>query len=95
MKLKLFYLPGCPHCQLALKCIDQLRAENSRYSDIEIEMIDEGRHRALANTYDYWLVPCFYLDQDKLHEGHAEKEDVRRVFDKAIAGAQEKERPAI
>ncbi|HOG00584.1 MAG: hypothetical protein BWY35_02120 [Firmicutes bacterium ADurb.Bin248] len=93
MKLKLFYLPSCPHCQLALRCIDQLRAENPRYGDVEIDMIDEGRQRALANSYDYWYVPCFYLDKDKLHEGHAEKEDVRRVFDKAVgeAGAKERE----
>lgn len=85
MKLKLFYLPGCPHCKLALKYMDQLRAENPAFKDIEIEMIDESRERALANSYDYWYVPCFYVEKSKLHEGHAELADIRRVFEQ-VAG---------
>lgn len=85
MKLKLFYLPGCPHCKLAMQFIEQLRTENARFANIEIEMIDESREKALADRYDYWYVPCFYLGNSKLHEGHAEKEDIRKVFEKAIS----------
>ncbi len=95
MKLKLFYLPGCPHCKLALRYIDQLRAENPHYSAIDIELIDEGRERVLARSHDYWYVPCFYLDKDKLHEGHAEKEDIRKVFERVIGEEKGRERPAI
>ncbi len=84
MKLKLFYLPGCPHCRQALNHLDQLKKENPKYSDIEIEMIDESTEKALASSYDYWYVPCFYMEKSKLHEGHAEKEDVRKVLEKAI-----------
>jgi len=84
MKLTLFYLPSCPHCRLALKFIEELKHEDAKYADIEIERIDESEQKALADSYDYYYVPCFYLGRDKLHEGHAEKSDVRRVFDKAL-----------
>lgn len=85
MKLKLFYLPRCPHCKLAMQFIEQLRKEDARFANIEIEMIDESREKALADSYDYWYVPCFYLGNSKLHEGHTEKEDIRKVFEKAIS----------
>ena len=51
---------------------------------VEIEEIDETRQRALADSYDYYYVPCFYLGREKLHEGHAEREDIRRVLDAAV-----------
>lgn len=85
-KLKLFYLPGCPHCILARKYIDQLCAEDPRYCNIDIELVDESRERAEAGKYDYWYVPCFYMEKEKLHEGHAEKEDVRKVFEACLNG---------
>ncbi len=84
MKLTLFYLPYCPHCRLALRFIDELRAKDKRYASVEVEMIDESREKALADSYDYWYVPCFYLGREKLHEGHAEPDDVKRVFDRAL-----------
>lgn len=88
MKLTMFYLPLCPHCLLAAKYLEQLKAEEPRFADIEVEKIDESKEHALADSYDYWYVPCFYLGGEKLHEGHAEKDDVRRVLEAALA-AQE------
>lgn len=83
-KLTYFYLPSCPHCRIAARCIDDLCKEDSRYKDVEIERIDESAQKALAAKYDYWYVPCFYLGQEKLHEGHAEKEDVKAVLERAL-----------
>lgn len=83
-KLTYFYLPSCPHCRIADRCLEELRAGDSRYADVEIERIDESAHKALAAKYDYWFVPCFYLGQEKLHEGHAEKPDVKAVLDRAL-----------
>lgn len=85
-ELTLFYLPHCPHCRLALKCVDELKAEDARYRDVQIRMIDESREKALANQYDYYLVPTFYLKEEKLFEGHMEKIDVQRVLDRALEG---------
>ncbi|MEG2007318.1 MAG: glutaredoxin domain-containing protein [Oscillospiraceae bacterium] len=86
MKLTLFYLPACPHCKLAFKFLDELRASDARYAAIEIEKVDESSEVERAYSYDYWYVPCFYLGDEKLHEGHAELSDVKRVLDRAASG---------
>ncbi len=83
-KLTYFYLPNCPHCKLATRFLAELSAEDSRYAGVEIERIDESKQKPLAAKYDYWFVPCFYLGENKLHEGHAEKADVRAVLDRAL-----------
>jgi len=83
-KLTYFYLPSCPHCRLASRSIEELCAEDSRYKDVEIERIDESAEKALAAKYDYWYVPCFYMGDQKIHEGHAEKADVKAVLDRAL-----------
>ncbi len=83
-KITMFYFPSCPYCQKALKAADQLRAENPAYGALEIEMIDEKRNPEIADRYDYYYVPTYYVDGKKLHEGAAEKEDVRAVFDAAL-----------
>ena len=80
-ELTYFYMPGCPHCALATRLLEELRREDARYAEIEVLGIDETKEKALADSYDYWYVPCFYAGKKKLHEGHAEKEDVRRALD--------------
>lgn len=82
--LKLFYLAYCPYCRRALKYIDELKSSDAKYDNISIEMIEESQNRALANRYDYYLVPCFYVDEKKVHEGVADKEDIKNVFDLVI-----------
>ena len=85
-ELTMFYLPDCPHCRLALKLMDALKAEDPRYAAVSVRKIDERANKALADAYDYWYVPCFFLDGKKLFEGHMEKDDVRAVFDAATSG---------
>lgn len=85
-KLTYFYLPNCPHCRLATRCLEELCAEYPRYAEVEIQRVDESAEKALAAKYDYWFVPCFYMGEQKLHEGHAEKEDVKAVLDRALKG---------
>ena len=87
MKLTMLYMPGCPHCALAFRYLDELRGEDPRYAAVEIETVDETVQRARANAMDYWYVPTFFLGRRKLHEGHMEREDVRRVLE-AAAGAE-------
>lgn len=84
MKITMFYMPGCGHCDLAFRFLDELRESDPRYKDVEIEAIDETVHRALSDSYDYYYVPSFFLGREKLHEGHAEREDIRRVLDAAV-----------
>lgn len=82
--LTLFYLPHCPHCKLALRCLEELKTEDPRYQAVAIDMIDESKQKALANSYDYYYVPCFFLGKTKLFEGHMEKDDVKAVLDEAL-----------
>jgi glutaredoxin len=81
--LTLFYLKFCPYCNEAKKYIEELMQEE-KYKNIEINWINEGQEAAIANQYDYYLVPTFYLGQTKLHEGIMTREDVRKVFEIAL-----------
>ncbi len=57
--------------------------EHPEYKQIPLEIIDEGVERARANRYDYYLVPTFYLDDDKVHEGIITYERVSEIFQEA------------
>lgn len=82
-KLEMFYLPTCSHCQLAFRYIEELK-EQPEYKDIEIITHNESVEDELANARDYWFVPCFYLDDVKVAEGHMEKDDIEKVFEMAL-----------
>lgn len=82
-KITYFYLPSCPHCKRADTYIEQLK-EKLEYQDIEIERIDERASADIAEKYDYWYVPTFYVGEEKIHEGTAGLEDIRKVFEAAL-----------
>jgi len=83
-KLTLFILETCPYCIRARKYLNELQLDNPAYQAIEIETIDERKQRSLANSYDYYLVPTFYLGKTKLFEGIMTKEEVKKVLDQAL-----------
>lgn len=85
-KITMFMMAECPYCQKALKWMDELFAENPEYKSLEIEKIDEKIHPDLAEKYDYYYVPTFYVGGEKLHEGAATLEKIRSVFDAAMKG---------
>ena len=68
-KVKAFYLENCPHCRRAFKMIEELKTKNPKYSEVDIEYIDESVHVQIANAHDYYFVPTFYVDGIKVHEG--------------------------
>lgn len=76
----LFVLKGCPHCKQALRYQQELLDEHPAWREIPLSIVDEREDRALAASHDYYLVPAYYVDGEKLHEGHAEQEDVARVL---------------
>ncbi len=84
-KITMFMFPSCPHCRLALKCVDELRAARPEYAAVPFETIDERERPEVAEKYDYYYVPTFYVGEEKLHEGHAEMADVEKVFRAALA----------
>ena len=83
--LLFFMLPVCPHCKNAMRWMEELRAENSAYADIPVVTVNEREQPQLAKQHDYNLVPTYYLDKEKLHEGVASKEKIQVVFDRYLA----------
>lgn len=83
-KVKLFIMESCPYCKQARGYLSELQ-NDERYRDIEIEMIDERVHPEIADTYDYYYVPTFYIDEVKVSEGAVTKDKVKEVLDKAIS----------
>ena len=83
-KLMIFYQERCPFCKRAFAYIEELKKENSEYNKIAIETIEETEQPEYADTFDYYYVPTFYIDNKKIHEGGIKKEEVKEIFDKAL-----------
>ena len=79
----MFTMADCPYCQKAHRFMEEIMEETPKYKDIPIKVIDETLEPDIAETYDYYFVPTYYVDEEKVHEGAASKEDVHRVFEKA------------
>lgn len=84
-KITMFVMRGCPHCRRAFALLDELKAENETYRKLDIDVVDESAQPDLAAQYDYYYVPTFYVDGEKLHEGVPSREKVETVL-RAAAG---------
>ena len=67
-KLTVFYLTHCPYCRKAKEALRELTEQVPGYSDVEIEWIEESEHPEIADRYDYYRVPSFFLGEEKLYE---------------------------
>ena len=74
----------CPYCKMADRLIEELQAENPAYRNLTIRRVDENREPAYADTLDYYYVPTFYADGEKLMEGVPSKDKIRAVLDRAL-----------
>ena len=79
-----FYLDGCPYCRAADRMLEELRAENPEFAKIPIQKIEERENSALADQYDYYYVPCLWIENRKLHEGVPNKEQLYAVLEHAL-----------
>ncbi|MEI3074672.1 MAG: thioredoxin family protein [Phocaeicola vulgatus] len=82
--VKLFYQERCPFCKKALRYIEELKAEYPEFQPIEIEMIEETQHPDIADQYDYYYVPTFYVDGVKVHEAGIFKNEMEALLRKVI-----------
>ena len=82
--VKLFYLRNCPFCKKALRYIDELKAKYPELQAVEIEMIEESEQADVANKYDYYYVPTFYIDGVKVHEGGIYPDEMEPLLRKAL-----------
>lgn len=76
----MFILSGCPHCRYALEAQQALLEARSEWREIPLRIVDESKERALADAHDYYYVPTWYVGGEKVFEGHAEPEDVERIW---------------
>lgn len=83
-KLTYFKLASCPYCRECDRFLEALKAEHPAYKDIEIEVIDEGKHPDIAEKYDYYYVPTFFMGDKKLHEGASTMAKIKAVLDAAL-----------
>ena len=80
-------LEDCPLLQRALGYMEELKAEECpEYRDIPVQIADENKEKKLADSLDYYYVPTYYVDGIKVHEGAADKQQVKAVLDKALMG---------
>ena len=67
-RITLFYLETCPYCVKARRALEELRAEDPAFRDVEIDWVEESRQRRLADAYDYYYVPALFDGDRKLYE---------------------------
>ncbi len=83
-KVQLFYLRNCPFCKRALQYIEEAKIKSPELAAIEIEQIEESEEAERAAQYDYYYVPTFYIDGEKVHEGGIYPNEVEPLLRKAL-----------
>lgn len=83
-RVQLFYLKHCPFCKKALRYIEEVKASVPELAQLEIEMIEEEEQAEVAEQYDYYYVPTFYIDGVKVHEGGIYPDEMEPLLRKAL-----------
>ena len=83
-KITMFTMQSCPYCQRARKWMSEVLESDANYKKIPLTIIDEVEEPDIAEKFDYYYVPTYYLDDKKVHEGVATFEIVKKVFDGAL-----------
>lgn len=78
-ELKIFILENCPFCKRALAYLEQYDLK-----DVKVKLIDERKESAIANEYDYYFVPSFFLNEEKIHEGAIDEEGMRKLVNRIL-----------
>ena len=91
--VKLFYLKNCPFCKKAVRYIEEARAAHPELAAVGIEMIEESEQPALADTFDYYYVPTFYVCDVKEHEAEIYHEEVLKILRSALEYPSGREEP--
>ena len=90
-ELTMFYLNDCGYCTKARQALDELFAENPAYRQIPLTRIEESRQPELADQYDYYAVPSFFVDGKKIFEARLfmSYEDIKAGTKAALDAALE------
>ncbi len=85
-ELKMFMFEGCPHCKRAAEMISELFERHPEYKEVPFVTIDEKKEPAVAESYDYYYVPTFFVGDEKIAEGVPTEEGVEKAFSTAYNG---------
>ncbi|EHL19720.1 hypothetical protein HMPREF9628_01236 [Peptoanaerobacter stomatis] len=83
-KIRMFVASWCPHCNNAKAWLKELLNENEEYKNLHIEQIDIDYEKEKLVDVDFYYVPTFYVENEKVFEGVPSKEIVKRVLDEAM-----------
>jgi glutaredoxin len=89
-EITMFYLDDCGYCHKAHRALEELYEKNPEYRKIPITKIEESRQPEVADRYDYWAVPTFFVGDRKVFEAHigmsyeAIHEKVQEALDQAM-----------
>ncbi len=75
--VKFFYQRNCPFCRKAMRYIDEARAAHPELAAVT----DEPE---VADRFDYYYVPTFFVGDVKVHEGGILPDEVERVLRMAL-----------
>ena len=76
----MFMFDGCPHCRRAGELIKEILAEHPEYAKIPLTVIDERKQPEIAEKFDYYYVPTFYVGDEKIAEGVPSRAAIEKVF---------------
>lgn len=85
-QLKMFHFEACPYCKAARGWLEEAFAQHPEYRNIPLTMIDEKKQPDVADQYDYYYVPTFFIEGEKVHEGAASYKIVEDVLRRAYEG---------
>lgn len=87
----MFHLDSCGYCDKARRALDELFAENPAYRQIPLTKIEESQQPELADQYDYYAVPSFFVDGKKIFEARLfmSYEDIKAGTKAALDAALE------
>lgn len=85
-EILMFVQKDCPHCKRALKWQEVLTKKfHPEWAQVPIRMVDELEQPEVAQAYDYYYVPTYFIDGVKVHEGPVTQQDVEKVFAQALS----------
>lgn len=80
-KITYFHLNSCPYCKNANKAIEELRAENPEYNNIEIDMIEENE---IQKSLKSMIITQFHVC------GLVIRKSMKRIYLRSMANARNK-----
>lgn len=84
-EILMFVQERCPHCRRAFKWHEALiQKQHPEWAEVSIRVVDEEKEKELADAYDYYYVPTYFVDGVKIQEGPVTQPDVERVFEAAM-----------